>query len=274
MLSPHVPGDVHQFHRIERAAPRPGRASGMAGDALERVFDRNHAVIARIAIAGAKAGGDMGEDRDVHILEHSRPDIIGLGREQFLGHAGPEHQLALDAVLSHHLLGGDRSGNDQRHARIMPFAMAGRPRHDRLQLRNAGHLRQAQQPVDVRAQRDHRAIAVAPRRGPGGRDARHALGDGEAVLLEDARQILGGLIFLKARLLKAEHGIDHFLDELGLLVDLGHRFLLHRGRRLGLGGQRCRGHEQGGQQFLGMLHCLGVPGFSGRGFGSGSLWSR
>ena len=64
-----------------------------------------------------------------------------------------------------------------------------------------------------------------PQRGhPGGRNARRAALDREAVLLEDAGQIARRLDFLEAELAEAEDRVDHLLRQLGHLVDALDRF--------------------------------------------------
>lgn len=76
--------------------------------------------------------------------------------------------------------------------------------------------------------------------------ATHAVGmpemprvDLEAVLLEDAGQVLRRLRFLEPELREAEDRVDHLPRELGEAVDRGVRVLFQRGQPLLLFRQRC-----------------------------------
>ena len=191
---------------------------------------------------------DMREQVGIDVLEHPGAHKIGLGRDQFLGHARPQHDAALDAVLLHHLLGGDGGDDHHRHAAVMAFAMARRARYQRLGTRHTRRLRKAQQSIDITAQRNHRP-AFAPGRGEGGGDASHTARHLEAVFLQDSSQIGAGLHLLKTRLGKAEDLIDHGGEFAGASVDQSGCFGLQRGRRRSFH-CRMRGHGQnaGGKQ--------------------------
>jgi hypothetical protein len=108
----------------------------------------------------------VGEDVRVDAVEQARFHIIGLGRKQFLRDARPQHDPAFEMVLLHHRLDRDRGGDLERHAAIVPLAMARRALDHRLQVGRARILRDAEQAILVAAHRDQRT-ALAPGRGPG-----------------------------------------------------------------------------------------------------------
>ncbi len=203
----------------------------MRGLALEGEFHADHAIVASRAPAGVQITADMGEDAGIHILEQAGAHIIGLGGQQLFRHARPQHDLALDAVLFHHILQRQRRHDLQWHAGIMAFAMPWRAFQHGLDLRAAGILRQAQQAIDVAAQRNL-GPAAAPGGGPCGRNAGHAALHLEAILFQNAGQIFRRAHFLKAGFGIAEHLVHHDLRQLGTGFDAGSQILLQR-RRVG-----------------------------------------
>jgi hypothetical protein len=254
MFAAKIHRHVHDFDGVERAATIPGIAGGVRRLAVEGVFDRDHPVAAG-AIAGREIAGNVGEDAGIHILEQPVTDIEGLGAQKLFGNARPDHQPALQMVLGHLVLDGDGRGDDQRHAGIVAFAVAGRAFHNRLDFWVTRNLRDTAQVVLVAAQRDQRA-ALAPGRGPGRGNAGDALGDLEAVLGENAGDVFTGLEFLEARFAIAEHRVHHDLDLLGLAVNVGGGGLLHRVRRQSQGGhgRQDRGGKKKGNEFPGVCH--------------------
>src|SRR6185369_1398312 len=80
-------------------------------------------------------------------------------------------------------------------------------------------------------------LARAPLREPSGRNAGVAALDREAVLLEDAGQILRRLDFLESELAEAEDLVDHLLRECRQRVDEAHRFGLEARDALVVGRQ-------------------------------------
>ena len=113
--------------------------------------------------------------------------------------------------------------------RVVSFAVAGRAGDDRILVADAGLLIRLRDVVDVGAERDDR-LARAPRGDPGGRNAGEAARDLEAVLLENAGEVLRRLLFLDSELAEAEHLVDHLLREGRHAVDHVHRLLLQRGK--------------------------------------------
>src|SRR5205085_3034270 len=104
----------------------------------------------------------------------------------------------------------------------------------RVMVADARLLRRLRNVVDIGAERDHwlaRAPGGGPRRGDAGDPARHL----EAVLLEDASEVVARLDFLEAWFAEAEYHVHHLLREGGHAVDLAHRFLLERGEPLVVG---------------------------------------
>ena len=119
--------------------------------------------------------------------------------------------------------------------------MARRARDDRIVIRDAGLLRRLRNVVDVGSERDHR-LARAPARHPRGRNAGEVLLNREAVLLEDAGEVLRRLELLEPELAEAEHLIDHPLNELLLAVHLAaHVALVLIQPRIGWCGGRAGG---------------------------------
>ena len=126
MLAAEIPADVHQLDRVERRASAPRRRGGVRALALELVLDRDQAVLVAVAPADAEVVGDVREDRDVDVLEQAGAHVVRLGADQLLGDARPQHQRALEVLLLHHFLDGERRGDLQRHAAVVPLAVARR----------------------------------------------------------------------------------------------------------------------------------------------------
>jgi hypothetical protein len=90
VLAAVVPADVHQLDGVERAAAAPRRAGGMRGLPFERVLDRDEAGAGARTPGDAEVVADVGEQRDVHVLEVPGADEVRLGGDQLLGRAGPQ----------------------------------------------------------------------------------------------------------------------------------------------------------------------------------------
>ncbi len=143
----------------------------------------------------------------------------------------------------------------------MYFVRAG---DDGIVVGDAGLLRGLRNVVDVRAERDHR-LARTPARGPRRRDAGDAALDGEAVLLEDAGQVLRRLDLLETELAEAEDHVGHLLRHHAHAVDVGHDAALQHvetsgGRRLRtrrhgrLSGEEHAGQRGDGNEGNGSVH--------------------
>src|SRR5204863_643792 len=109
-------------------------------------------------------------------------------------------QRALEVLLLHHLLRGERRANLQRHPRVVALAVPGCAVDDRIVKCDARLLRRLRDAVDVGAERDDRLARSPPRR-PCRRNAGDAALNLEAVLLEDP-----GEVFRRLELLEAELG--------------------------------------------------------------------
>ncbi len=133
----------------------------MSALALEAVLDRDQTVAAAVAPADAHVRADVSEDADVDILEGAGADVVRLGAEQFFGDARPELERALQTLLFHDLLHGERRRDLHRHPRVVALAVPRRPFDEWLVPRDTGLLRCLRDVVDVRAERDDR-FAVPP----------------------------------------------------------------------------------------------------------------
>src|SRR6266446_764794 len=96
----------------------------------------------------------------------------------------------------HDLLHGERGRDVERHAGVVTFAVPWCALNDGRLVADARLLRRLRDVVEVRADRDD-GLARSPRRGPRGRDACVRALQLEAVLLEDAGQILRRLELLE-----------------------------------------------------------------------------
>ena len=161
---------------------------------------------------------------------------------------GQSWMRPLQVLALHHLLHRERREDIQRHPRIVPFTVAGRALDHRLVPPDAGLLRSLRDIVDVGAERDH-GLPGAPRRHPRRRNAGDAALDFEALLLENAGEVLRSLVLLESELAEAEDAIDHHLRLLLHAVDLAGEVGLHGGlpfrrglrlrRRAGRAEQEC-----------------------------------
>ena len=239
VLAAVVPADVHQLDRVERALAAPWRPGAMRGLPRERVLDRHQPGALSNAPRRAELVVDVGEERDVDVLEQPVAHIPGFRAHQFLGDAWPEAQRARQLLALHQLLHRDGSRDVERDAGVVAFAVPWGTVDQRVAIGDARLLRALGDAVDVRAEGDHR-LAAAPFGDPRRGDARDAARDPEAVLLEDAGEVARRLDLLKAQLAEAEHGVHHLLGQRRQAVDVGGGLLLERGEtQLFLRG-RCR----------------------------------
>ena len=213
VFAPVVPGDVRKLHRIERAAPLPGIAGAMGGDAVEHVFNGNQPRAPGLAPAHAHGAGNVGVQHRVDVFEKTVPGVPGLGAEQFLGDARPDHDGTGHVLALHDFLDRQRRDNDDRLTGIMTFAVARTVFDHGLPIGYARHLRSPRNAIDIRTERDHRP-AFAPGRPPGRRNACHAEFHLEIVFHQEFGQIALGLEFLEAELGIGEQAVDDFLIQL------------------------------------------------------------
>jgi hypothetical protein len=219
VLAAEVPPDVHQLRGVERRSAAPRRTGPVRALALEAVLDRDEAVLCAIAPADAKIVANVRENRDVDVLEQPGTHEVRLRADELFRNARPQHQRALEALLLHHPLHGERRGDLQRHPGVVPFTVARRARDHRFVIRHAGLLRRLRDVVDVRPEGDD-WLPRSPPRSPRGRDSGDPVLNGEAVLLEDVGEVLRGLEFLEAELAEAEDRVVPFLDVFLHRVDL------------------------------------------------------
>src|SRR5215831_11876179 len=91
----------------------------------------------------------MTTQHDVDALEQTGANVISLGANQLLGHAGIELQGARQLVLLHHLLEHDCSGDVDGQSRIVPFAVARSALYYRIMISNPWSLRRSRNAIDV-----------------------------------------------------------------------------------------------------------------------------
>ena len=141
-------------------------------------------VIERRPPGNAQVGGHVGEQADVHVLEHAVAHVVCLGGDQFLGHSRPQADGAGEVLALHHLLDRQRGDDVQRHPGIVAFAVSRRAFDQRLVPADAGLLRRLRDVVDVAAQRDH-GLARSPACHPRGGNAGHAALDFESLFFQE-----------------------------------------------------------------------------------------
>src|SRR5690606_5499475 len=178
-------------------------------------------------VADAEVAPDVREDRDVHVLEESIANEIGLGCDQLLRDTRPDLDRTGKVVALHELLDRDRGRDDYRLTRVVPLAVTGCAFDQRIMVGDAGLLRGLRDAIDVAAERDH-GLPRAPGGDPRGRYPGDSFLDRESVLTENADQVFRRLDFLKAELAIAEDLIDHLLRELRHGVHAGDGFTLQR----------------------------------------------
>src|SRR3954453_11211819 len=105
MLTPEVPSDIHQLHRIKRTSATPRSAGAMSALAVEHVLHRDQsAVVREIAPVHTEVCRHVTEDRDIDILEVAGPNIMSLRPQLLLSNARPDangtwHLLSLEHAL-------------------------------------------------------------------------------------------------------------------------------------------------------------------------------
>ena len=222
----------------------------MRGLASERELDRDESGAVAVAPRHAEVVADVGEERDVDVLEEAGADEVRLRADQLFGGPRPDPDRARQLLPLHDLLHRDRRGDVDRLAGVVAFAVSRRAFNHRGVVGDARLLRRLRNAVDVRAKRDHR-LPRSPRRHERGRNSGDALLDREPVLLQHVDQVAVGLDLLEPELGEAEDRIDHLLREHLHRLDVLHRLglealrarvIFHRtGRR-----RRGRGRRRAG----------------------------
>ena len=111
MLATEIPGDVHQFDRIQCAASIPGIAGAMGGNSVEHVFDGNQAGAPRLTPTDGQIVGNVGKQHGVNVLKKAVSGIPGLGAQQLFSDSRPEHNRAGQVFPLHDVLDRQR-GSD------------------------------------------------------------------------------------------------------------------------------------------------------------------
>src|SRR5262245_22420957 len=233
MLTLEVPSDVHQLHCIKRAAPAPRRARRVCALSLESVLDRHEAGRGTLPPPDAEIGADVSKQHDIHILEVTLAHKVRLGSEQLFRRARPEFDCTRKLAALHQSFDGQRGSDVERLPGIVTFAVPRRAFDQRVVIRDARSLRSLRNAINVGAKSNDR-LARSPRRHPGGRNARDATLNFEALFFKNAGQILRGLVFLKSQLGEAENHIHHYLGLLLHCFDIFEELSLVLLRRIGL----------------------------------------
>src|SRR5204862_6625073 len=98
MFAANLAADVHQLHRIQRAAPAPRSPGGVRRLSSECVFDRNHAGLISRPGGHAEVVAHMREQYHVYIFEESLADVVGLRAELLLGDSRPQLERAREML--------------------------------------------------------------------------------------------------------------------------------------------------------------------------------
>src|SRR5262245_53248226 len=98
----------------------------------------------------------MGEEHGVNVLEQAGAYEVGLGAEELLGDAWPEHERAGKLLAFHEILDRKRGDDVDRLSGIVTLAMAWRTFDQWLAIGHAGFLRGLGQAIDVAAESDDR----------------------------------------------------------------------------------------------------------------------
>src|SRR5262244_913005 len=98
----------------------------------------------------------MTSQHDVDAIKQAGANVIGLGSDQLLGHAGVELQSARQLVLFHHLLKHKGGGDVDGQTRIVSFAVARSSLYYRVVVGNTRFLRSSRNAIDVADEADDR----------------------------------------------------------------------------------------------------------------------
>ena len=162
VLPQELHSDVHQLHRVQRAAPQVRTARRVRRDARELVFrlDAGH-IRARLHLVGAAR---MPAQRRIQILPHAVPREERLRCAALLARAAIEDHRSLVARLLQIRLHADRRRHRARAQHVVAAAVAVAAVHHLLALRAAALLGQPRQRVKLAQYADHRlAVAVLGR---------------------------------------------------------------------------------------------------------------
>ncbi len=187
-----VDADIHQFHRVERAAAELGGSCGMRGAAGEDEVGAG--VGERRRHRHLPEAVRMPGDGDVGVLEGATAHHEGFCRAAFLG------GTAVIAHTARHLVGGQpvlhggcgkqRGGAEQIVAAAMTMAAA----LHRAMFGDSGLLAEAGQRVIFAEEGDH-GTAFAPFADHRGRNVGDVLGDAEPLMTQLGQMFGGGARF-------------------------------------------------------------------------------
>ena len=117
----------------------------------------------------------------------------------------------------------------QRHARVVPLAVAGRAFDDRLVIGDAGLLRRLRDASRCRSRARSPACPIPSARSTRSECRRRRRSTVKPFCSRMPVRYFDGLELLEAELAEAEHLIDHLLRELRARIDVAHRLGLERG---------------------------------------------
>jgi hypothetical protein len=106
----------------------------------ERVFDRDETGARSIAPRHPQLAVDVGEQRDIDVLEKAFAHEIRLRPDELLGGAGPDPDRARQLLALHDLLHREDGGEVDRLAGVVALAMPGSPFDHRRVVGDAGLL--------------------------------------------------------------------------------------------------------------------------------------
>src|SRR5262249_26936008 len=125
MFAAKIPGTVHQFDGIKRAAAFPRRYCSVRGFAMKKILNGNEA--APLAISGAIGSGkfavDVRPEDKVDVLKVPGANIKRLGRNEFFRNTRKNYQRAGEVIFLHLLFENEGSGYVHGHARVVAFAV-------------------------------------------------------------------------------------------------------------------------------------------------------
>ena len=162
----------------------------------------------------------MSVEHDVHILEHTVPNVKRFCPELLLGHPWPQHQRAREVLPLHDFFHRECRRDNECLPRVVSLAVSGCPHDERIAIRHPWFLRCLRNTVDIGPQRDDRLARTPgchPRTGYAGDTVLYL----EPVLLENIGDVSLGLELLEPELGEAEHAVDHLLGEVAAALNIG-----------------------------------------------------
>ncbi len=184
-----VDADIHQLHRVERAAAEMRRGRGMRGAAGEGEIGAGVGERRRHRHFPEAVG--VPGDGDVGVIEGARAHHEGFRGTAFLGGAAIITHAARHLVRRKPILHGGRCQQRSRAQQIVAAAVAMASRLDRARLRHAGLLAQPGQRIIFAEESNHRA-AFTPFAHQGGGNVGDILGDAKTLMAQFGQMLGGG----------------------------------------------------------------------------------